>query len=62
MKQSTTEPNDALLQAEAHAPATVQMEDLRLTDEELDGIKGGPVCHGTTVLAWARVDGVSPLN
>jgi len=62
MKQPITEPNDALLQAEAHEPAAAQMDDMQLTDEELDGIKGGPLCHGTTVLAWARVDGVSPLG
>jgi hypothetical protein len=36
--------------------------ELTLTDEELDGIKGGPLCHGVSALAWARVDGVSPLS
>jgi autotransporter-associated beta strand protein len=36
--------------------------ELSLTDEELDGIKGGPLCHGVSALAWARVDGVSPLS
>ncbi len=34
----------------------------QLSDEELDGIKGGPPCHGVSALAWARVDGVSPLS
>lgn len=36
--------------------------ELSLTDEELDGIKGGAICHGVSALAWARVDGVSPLS
>ncbi len=36
--------------------------ELSLTDEELDGIKGGPLCHGVSVLGWARVDGVSPMS
>jgi hypothetical protein len=40
-----------------------QLADLRLPDEKLNSIKGGDgVCHGTTVLAWARVDGVNPLR
>ncbi|MEW6126834.1 MAG: hypothetical protein AB1757_07325 [Acidobacteriota bacterium] len=35
------------------------LDDLKLTDEKSDDIKGG---HGVTVLAWARVDGVSPRS
>jgi hypothetical protein len=30
--------------------------------EEAEQIKGGPLCHGVSALAWARVDGVSPLS
>ncbi len=52
--------NETVAEDEVAAPET--LTDLRLTDAELDGIKGGPVCHGTTVLAWARVDGVSPQS
>jgi prepilin-type N-terminal cleavage/methylation domain-containing protein/prepilin-type processing-associated H-X9-DG protein len=29
---------------------------------DIDGARRAAICHGTTVLAWARVDGVSPLN
>jgi hypothetical protein len=40
-----------------------QLADLKLPDEKLNSIKGGDgICHGVTVLAWARVDGVSPLR
>jgi subtilisin family serine protease len=39
---------------------SVPCADLDLTDEQMDEIKAGAVCHGTTVLAWARVDGVGP--
>lgn len=31
-----------------------------LPDAESETIKAGGICHGVTVLAWARVDGVSP--
>lgn len=48
----------ALNDEEEEAPYT----DLSLTNEELDGIKGGAVCHGVSVIAYARVDGVSLLS
>jgi len=33
------------------------IEDLTVNDGQMSEVKGGPLCHGTTVLAWARVDG-----
>ncbi|MBD3884726.1 hypothetical protein IFO70_23600 [Phormidium tenue FACHB-886] len=33
-----------------------------LSDAESQAIKAGEFCHGVTVLAWARVDGASPLR
>jgi hypothetical protein len=35
-----------------------QLDDLQITDDKSGAIKGGP---GVTVLAWARVDGISTL-
>jgi hypothetical protein len=35
---------------------------LELSTGEMEQTQGGAICHGTTVLAWARVDGVSPLR
>jgi hypothetical protein len=34
-----------------------QIEDLPTNDEQAEDVKAGAVVHGTTVLAWARVDG-----
>lgn len=62
MEQQTIEKADRLTNVEANEPASQQIADLNLTDAEANQIKGGPVCHGTTVLAWARVDGVSASN
>lgn len=39
-----------------------QLADLALPDPPVNEIKGGPLCHGVSVLGWARVDGVSPLS
>ena len=39
-----------------------QLADLRLTDAASGTVKGGDgVCHGVSVLAWARVDGVTSV-
>jgi hypothetical protein len=46
------------------ARTTVQLTNNQLwqmlSDDESQAIKAGATCHGMTVLAWARVDGVSP--
>ena len=39
-----------------------RLEDLALTNEQVEEIKGSGLCHGTTVLAWARGDGTSNHN
>jgi hypothetical protein len=61
MEQQAIENLDRLTNEDASEPAIPQVADLHLIDAEADEIKGGAICHGTTVLAWARVDGVSPL-
>jgi hypothetical protein len=35
---------------------------LDLSTGEMEQTQGGAICHAKTVLAWARVDGVSPLR
>ncbi len=38
----------------------IQLEDLSLPDEQAETTKAGEgLCHGVSVLAWARVNGVS---
>lgn len=59
MEKQANEKADRLMNVEADEPASQQIADLNLTDAEANEIKGGPLCHGTTVLAWARVDGAS---
>lgn len=40
--------------------AEVQLADLQPENEATDAVTGGEgICHGVTVLAWARVDGSS---
>jgi hypothetical protein len=62
MEQQAIENADRLTSEEANEPASLQIADLNLADAKAKEIKGGPLCHGTTVLAWARVDGVSASN
>lgn len=62
MEQQAIEKADRLTSVEAHEPASLKITDLNLTDAEANEIKGGTICHGKTVLAWARVDGVSASN
>lgn len=62
MERQTNETADLLTKEKAQETAAPQFADLQLTETKLDGTKGGPVCRGTTVLAWARVDGVSPQS
>ncbi len=62
MDQPAIEKADRLTSVEANKPASLPISDLNLTDAQAIEIKGGPICHGTTVLAWARVDGVSASN
>jgi hypothetical protein len=35
------------------------VEDLTITQDQEAEIKGGPLCHGVSVIAYARVDGPS---
>jgi hypothetical protein len=35
------------------------IEDLTVTQNQEAEIKGGPLCHGVSVIAYARVDGPS---
>lgn len=62
MEQQAIEKANRLTSREVNEPASLQIEDLNLTEAETNEIKGGPICHGTTVLAWARVDGVAASN
>ena len=62
MEQQAIEKASRLTSAEVNKPASLQVADLNLTDAKANEIKGGPICHGTTVLAWARVDGMSASN
>ena len=62
MKQQAIEKADRLMNVEAGELASQKITDLNLTEAEANEIKGGPLCHGKTVLAWARVDGVSASN
>lgn len=40
-----------------HVKAVVELTEL--SSSEMEQMQGGAVCHGVSVLAWARVDGVS---
>lgn len=51
-----TNHNETMAEAEEEE---AQLADLQPTESELDATNGG---HGVTVLAWARVDGVSTSN
>lgn len=62
MAQQAIELIEELTNEDANEPASSLLTGLELTDAELDGIKGGPLCHGVSVLAWAKVDGVSPSS
>lgn len=33
------------------------IEDLSITRDRAADVKGGPLCHGVSVIAYARVDG-----
>ena len=33
------------------------IEDLAVNEDQAEEVKGGPLCHGVSALAWARVDG-----
>jgi len=62
MDQQAIENADRLTSVEANERACLQITDLNLMEAEANEIKGGPISHGKTVLAWARVDGVSASN
>ena len=47
--------DDINLQADA-------LTDLPVTDEQAEQTKAGAICHGVSVLAWARVDGQSEAS
>lgn len=62
MERQAIEMIDELMSEEANIQASSQSADLKLADAESNEVKGGAICHGTTLLAWARVDGASPLT
>lgn len=53
MKQATIQLDDSFTQAEINEPAAAQMDDLHLTDAELDDLKGGP-CFSVGILLLAN--------
>ena len=61
MERPTTQPNDSLLHTEAPEAASAPLNDLHLTDAELDGIKGGPT-FGVQILLLANGSTSAPSH